>query len=111
MDQLCNHSQTELEAVESYERCHKDRGAVLDKLRYMRGGEPLPGYDAFSVEEVAAALERADLATISKVRTYERKFANRPEVLEEAVRVHHQRQEAPGSPTQERLAAGSPVGA
>ncbi len=95
MDQLCNHSQTELEAVESYERCHKDRVPVLDKLRYMRGAEPLPGYDALSVEEIVDALQRADdMGTINRVRAYERKFANRPEVLEEAVRVHHRRQEA-----------------
>jgi hypothetical protein len=41
---------------------------VLDKLRYMRGREPLPGYDALSLEEIVAALEEADLATIRKVR-------------------------------------------
>ena len=67
---------------------------VLDKLRYMRGREPLPGYDALSVEEIVAALEEADLATIKRVRGYERKFANRSEVLEEVVRVHHRRQAA-----------------
>ena len=89
MDQLSNHSQSELEAVESYERCHQDREPVLDKLHYMRGGEPLPGYDALSVEEIVAALDRADVATIKKVRAYERKFGNRAEVLEEAVRFHH----------------------
>src|SRR5688572_32202468 len=74
---LCDHSQVELEAVEGYERSHKDRKPVLDKLRYMRGREPLPGYDAFSVEEIVASLAEADLATIKKVRGYERKFANR----------------------------------
>ena len=67
-------------------------------LRYMRGSEPLPGYDALSVEEIVAALEEADLATIKKVRGYERKFANRPDVLEEVVRVHHRRS---GKPTRE----------
>ena len=64
---------------------------MLDKLRYMRGSEPLPGYDALSVEEIVTALGEADLATIKKVRGYERKFANRPGVLEEVVRVHHRR--------------------
>ena len=64
---------------------------MLDKLRYMRGSEPLPGYDALSVEEIVTALGEADLATIKKVRGYERKFANRPDVLEEVVRVHHRR--------------------
>jgi hypothetical protein len=89
---LCDHSQIELEAVESYERSHKDRKPVLDKLRYLRGREPLPGYDALDVEEIVAALEEADLATIKKVRGYERKFANRSEVLKEVVRVHRRRQ-------------------
>jgi hypothetical protein len=55
---LCDHSQIELEAVESYERSHKDRKPVLDKLRYMRGREPLPGYDALSVEEVVEEVTR-----------------------------------------------------
>jgi hypothetical protein len=89
MDGLSDHSQIELEAVESYERSHRDRQPVLDKLRYMRGSEPLLGYDALSVEEIVTALQEADLATIKKVRGYERKFANRPDVLEEVVRLHH----------------------
>ena len=29
-------TQAELEAVETYERCHADRGQVLDRLRSMR---------------------------------------------------------------------------
>ena len=91
IDALSDHSQIELEAVEGYERSHQERAPVLDKLRWMRGSEPLPGYDALSVEEIVAALGEADLATIKKVRGYERKFANRPDVLEEVVRVHHRR--------------------
>ena len=51
---------------------------MLDKLRWMRGSEPMPGYDALSTEEVVTALGEADLKTIKKVRSYERKFANRP---------------------------------
>jgi hypothetical protein len=92
MDGLSDHSQIELEAAESYEQSHKDREPVLAKLRYMRGPEPLPGYDSLSAEEIVAALEDADLATIKKVRAYERKFGNRPDVLEEVVRVHHRSQ-------------------
>ena len=92
MDELCDHSQVELEAAENYEQCHKNREPVLTKMRYMRGREPLPGYDALSVEEIVAALEDADLATIKRVRGYERKFGNRPGVLEEVVRVHHRYQ-------------------
>ena len=94
IDRLSDHSQIELEAVENYERSHEDRKPVLDKLRYLRGSEPLPGYDALSVEEIVTELKDADLATIKKVRGYERKFANRRDVLEEVVRVHHARQAA-----------------
>ena len=93
-DRLSDHSQIELGAVESYERSHKARDAVLNKLRYLRGNEPFPGYDAMTVEEIMAALKEADLATIKKVRGYERKFANRSQVLNEAVRVHRGRRKA-----------------
>jgi len=88
---LSDHSQVELEAVESYERSHRGREVVLNKLRYMRGREPFPGYDALSVEEILAALEEADLETLGRVRGYERKFANRPRVLEAVARVHRSR--------------------
>jgi hypothetical protein len=91
MEGLSDHSQIELEAVESYERIHEDREPVLDKVHYMLGRETLPGYDDLSVEEIVAALEDADVDAIKRVRSYERKFANRPDVLEEVVRVHHQR--------------------
>jgi hypothetical protein len=116
MKGLSDHSQIELEAVESYEHSHKDRKPVMDKLRWMRGREPLPGYDALSVEEIVAKLEEADLATIKKVRSYERKFANRAQVMEEVVRTHSLRQAtqpasaAPGyQPTSARTRSSAPV--
>jgi hypothetical protein len=114
IDGLCDHSQVELEAVDTYERSHKDRKPVLDKLRYMRGREPLPGYDAFSVEEIVTALEEADLATIKKVRGYERKFANRSQVLEAVVRTHHRRQATEpvsAAPTYQPISARTRSGA
>ena len=64
---------------------------VFDKLRWLRQDEPLPGYDALSSEEVVAALEKADLATIKRVRGYERKFAGRRLVLDEVTRMHGER--------------------
>ena len=88
----------------------KSREPVLDKLRYMRGSEPLPGYDALNVEEIVTALREADPATIKKVRCYERKFANRPGVLEEVVRVHHRRlasQPASPAPAYQPMSATS----
>ena len=90
-DVLCDHSQIELEAAEAYERSHKNRSDVFDKLRYMRGSEPIPGYDALSVDEVLVAMEEADMETIHKARGYERKFANRPQVVEAIARVHRTR--------------------
>ncbi len=80
-------SQVELGAVETYERSHRARPAVLDKLRYMRMSEPLPGYDALTREQIAEALAGADTETIKAVRAYERKFARRQLVLNEAARV------------------------
>jgi hypothetical protein len=116
IDGLCDHSQIELEAVESYERSHEDRKPVLDKLRYMRGREPLPGYDALNVREIVAALDEADLATIKRIRDYERKFANRSEVSEEVVRTHSRRRAAePASaapryqPTSARIRSSAPI--
>lgn len=92
MDQLPDRSQAELEATEDYERANKNRIPVLNKLRYMRGDEPLPGYDALTAEEIATALADADIKAIRRVRTYERKFANRPDVLNELERVFRDRQ-------------------
>ncbi len=80
-------SQVELAAVEAYERSHESRPEVLDKLRYMRSSEPLPGYDALSPGQIATALADADAETVKAVRDYERKFGHRREVLEEAARV------------------------
>ena len=86
---LSAHSQVELEAIEAYERSHESREAVLDKLRWMRGSEPMPGYDGLSSEEIGSALEQADLTTLKKVRGYERKFGNRPSVLDAVTRARH----------------------
>jgi hypothetical protein len=80
-------SQVELAAVETYERAHGNRSAVLHKLNYMHGTEPLPGYDALTVEQIATALAAADAETVRAVRDYERKFQRRHSVLGEAARV------------------------
>jgi hypothetical protein len=40
---------------------------------------------------VIKALDKADLTVLKSVRGYERKFANRREVLEEVDRLHHER--------------------
>ncbi|HMJ94945.1 MAG TPA: hypothetical protein VK486_03785 [Thermoleophilaceae bacterium] len=86
-DQLSQLSQVELAAVETYERAHASRPAVLEKLRYMRSSEPLPGYDDLTADEIAAALSGANAKTVRAVRDYERKFQRRRSVLDEAARV------------------------
>ncbi len=90
-EDLHRHSQTELASIEAYERSHQDRPEVLDKLRYLRGSEPLPEYDALDAKEICAALEGADLETLTLVREYEMKFHHRDEVLNELARVRRQR--------------------
>ena len=86
-DQLAQLSQVELAAVETYERAHGSRPVVLEKLRYMRSSEPLPGYDGLTPEQIAEALAGADAETIRAVRDYERKFQHRQSVLTEAARI------------------------
>ena len=86
-DQLSQLSQVELATVETYERAHGNRPAVLHRLRYMHGTEPLPGYDALTAEQIAEALADADAETVRAVRDYERKFQGRQSVLGEAARV------------------------
>ena len=99
MDAFSHHTQAELEAAEDYERAHQNRLPVLDKLRYMRGRQPMPGYDDLNTEEIVAALEDADVDTIKATRGYERKFANRPDVLDAVTRVHHDHlEEHPAAP-------------
>jgi hypothetical protein len=88
VQELSEHSQTELQAIEEYERAHKNREPVLAKLRYLRGSKPLHDHDAISVEEILDALEEADVVTIENARGYERRFANRRDVLDAVDRVH-----------------------
>jgi hypothetical protein len=88
---LSRRSQEELAAIEAQERANGARAAVLNKLRYLRGKEPLPGYDTLDADAAKAALADADLDTLEKVRTYERKFRGRREVLDEVDTVLRQR--------------------
>ena len=90
-DTLPKRSQVELEAIDDYEREHEDRRVVLDKLRYLRGDEPLPDYDSLDPGEVIAALEGVDMDTLGLVREYELKFHRRSEVLEALAQVRRDR--------------------
>lgn len=82
-------NQIELTVIDTFERSHRDREPVLNKLRYLRQPEPLPGYDALEQGEIAEALSGADSDTIKDVREYERKLQNRPAVNKEITRALH----------------------
>jgi hypothetical protein len=80
--QLAQRSQSELASIETHERANKDRPAVLNKLRYLRGEEPLPDYDTLDPEQIFTALDGADLDTAKRIREYERKFKRRSAVID-----------------------------
>lgn len=86
-DELQRLSQVDLARIEEHERSHKRRQQVLDKLRYLRGREPLHDYDALDATQIAAVLAAADLDTLALVREYELKFRRRDDVLEELARL------------------------
>ena len=85
--QLSQLSQLELAAVEAHERSHRARPVVLNRLRWLRGNEPLPGYDALDSDEIVRALTDADAATVKAVRSYERHHRDRRDVRAEVARV------------------------
>jgi hypothetical protein len=91
-------SQEGLAAVESHERANGQRAPILDKLRYLRGSEPMPGYDTLDSEQIATALDDGDLDTAKRVREYERKFQRRGSVLDAVTRTQQARQTAASSP-------------
>ena len=95
-DKLHELSQAELEDVEDYERSHKERPAILSKLRFMRSKQPLDGYDDMSPDQIKQELAGCDSQGVKKVRDYERKFQGRREILEEAARVLPQATESAG---------------
>jgi hypothetical protein len=85
--QLSQLSQDELGAVDAHERSHRERPVVLNRLRWLRGNEPLPGYDALDSDEIVRALAHADAATVKAVRSYERHHRDRRDVRAEVARV------------------------
>jgi hypothetical protein len=85
--QLSQLSQVELATVEVHERSHRDRPVVLNRLRWLMGSEPLPGYDALDSDEIVLALADADAATVKAVRSYERHHRHRRDVRAEVARV------------------------
>jgi hypothetical protein len=85
--QLSQLSQVELATIEAYERSHRARPVVLNRLRWLRGNEPIPGYDALDSAAIVRALADADAATVKAVRSYERHHRDRREVRAEVARA------------------------
>jgi hypothetical protein len=86
---LADLNQAELGAIEDHERSHRGRETVLNKVRYLRTPEPLPGYDTLEPSAIAAALADADVETIKAARVYERKMQNRPGVNKDIMDALH----------------------
>ena len=84
-----SYSQAQLDSIEEYERANQNREEVLNKLRFMRGSQPLEGYDDLTAEQVIASLDGADIGTIKAIRDYERKFAHRKEVIDAVTEAAH----------------------
>jgi hypothetical protein len=80
-------SQVELAAVDAHERSQRARPVVLNRLRWLKGSQPLPRYDTLDPDEIIDALAYADAATVKAVRAYERHHRNRRDVLAHAARV------------------------
>lgn len=88
---LSERSQVELARIGKYEKANEDRKEVFDKLRWLQQDEPLRGYDALSPEGVLSALGKAGPEDLKRVRSYERKFGARREILEEIDRLYRAR--------------------
>ena len=80
-------TQIELAEVEAYERGHRSRRVVLNKLRYMRSPEPVAGYDSLEPNDIVLLLEQGDSASIRAIRDYEGKFRGRRQVLNAAAQA------------------------
>jgi hypothetical protein len=105
---LAGRNQEELAAIETFERSHRGREAVLNKLRYLQQPEPLPGYDALDSDAIVEALATADVNTVKAVREYERKLLNRPAVMA-AVASAVREERAAAGPIKDRPSAMPPL--
>jgi len=74
-------SQVELGKVAVYERRHDNRATVLDRISALRASEPWSGYDELTVDELRAALAKADERRARAAREYERAHKNRAGVI------------------------------
>ena len=83
---LASLSQVDLAKIEAYERKNQNRATVLSRIASLRAGEPWPGYDELTADEVRAVLSEGDDDRAQQVRAYERGHKNRAGVLKAAER-------------------------
>ena len=82
--QLTDLSQLQLRTVAAYERRHRNRRSVLERIEALEGEEPWTGYDDLDDGAVIERLRATDEATVARVREYEGRHRRRVAVLEAA---------------------------
>jgi ferritin-like metal-binding protein YciE len=83
---LSDLTQAQLRAVATYERAHRHRRTVLERISALEAAEPVDGYDELSEVAAIARLREADEATVARIRDYESRHRRRVAVLEAAHR-------------------------
>jgi hypothetical protein len=78
---LAELSQAELRTVAAYERRHRKRTTVLERIASLQEDEPWAGYDALTATQVLERLREADEDTRARVRDYEGRHRQRETVL------------------------------
>jgi hypothetical protein len=79
-------SQRDLRRIGAYEAKRKNRGTITDRIIKLTADEPWSGYDEQNVREITARLAGRDVATTSKVRSYELAHKDRAGVLDATIR-------------------------
>lgn len=74
-------TQDELRVMAAYERRHRKRTTVLERIASLQEVEPWSGYDALTANEVLERLRDADEDTRARVRDYEGRHRQRETVL------------------------------
>jgi hypothetical protein len=74
-------SQAQLRAVAAYERGHRSRKTVLDRIASLQEEQPWAGYDALTEALVVERVGEADEHTRARVRGYEGRHRQREGVL------------------------------
>jgi hypothetical protein len=63
-----------------------DRATITERVAKLLGEQPWAAYDEQSADAIASRLDRVDVDTARRVRSYERGHKDRPEVVQAAER-------------------------